>query len=393
MIALKKIHTNRKAGHLAIEMVTRIYVDKFILSLSFFPCNSIVIEKVHVRGDVIMKIRNIARALVITICSSSLVVSANALDTNLSTFDYSIYEPRYVSTEEFFARSPELTADQVESIVKNDPDAVRMNEFDVLISLKTEAINSLAENNISISEENYVELQELAAFDPSDRVEELQQLSDNELKRMGFEEERIDIIRNYSGSVEQLRGLGAECTVSISNEKYNKVGDKRWAKMTLSFLWDGVPFWGRNDCLVMGASSTFHAQRVDDTYCKINYTAYGATGSLDFSQSYHKNSLVISPFLATNSGFYFPESIEKINSNGNGIIYHSKSGYATMAFMSVDDRQVTLSGAHGHAVQNVEAAIGIDFSGKSIGGGVSISLSEETYNVEAIAADPYTFPS
>ena len=149
-----------------------------------------------------MKIRNIARALVITICSSSLVVSANALDTNLSTFDYSIYEPQYVSTEEFFARSPELTADQVESIVKNDPDAVRMNEFDILISLKTEAINSLAENNISISEENYGELQELAAFNPSDRVEELQQLSDNELKRMGFEEARIDIIRNYCGSVE-----------------------------------------------------------------------------------------------------------------------------------------------------------------------------------------------
>ena len=44
-------------------------------------------------------------------------------------------------------------------------------------------------------------------------------------------------------------------------------------------------------------------------------------------------------------------------------------------------------------MKNVEVGIGIDFSGKSIGGGVSISLSEETYNIEAIAADPYTFPS
>lgn len=336
------------------------------------------------------------KKLVSLLCIASIAVgmscpTALAAAIDVSPVSSSIYKPEYVSPEDFFATSPVLTNEQIESIIIHDPNAISINEFDKLMEMKQEAAQYLSDGETDTQEMS--QLERIADFNPEDRVKELQAVSDDELENMGFDQKRISIIRNYTGNAEQLRSLGATVTISFSNQKYSNVGGNRWAKMTTAFSWNGVPFWGYEDCLVMGGGTSFHAQPVADTYCKIYYTANGATGSKDFPETYDKDDLVVSPFVTTNSGFHFPESIEKVSSNGTGIVYHARTGYATMAFMSTDNRQVVLSGAYGHALRKVNIDIGIDYAKENISGGVSISLSEKTYDIVAKAANPYVFAS
>lgn len=329
---------------------------------------------------------NLRRSVITLVCCLSLVVSASAVDTaNAQT----IYTPQKVSEDEFFAPSPELTKEQNQQIIDNAPNVQVVGEFDSLLEKKAEAAALLASDTTDAYAR--AEAQAVLDADPADRVKELQSLSDSELETMGMDDDRIEIIRNFTGSEAELRALQATCSIALYNTKYSKVGNKNWAKMSTSFSWDKAPFWDYKDCIVMGGSSTFSAQPVSDSYCKINYEATSRPELSTIVQTYGKSDLKISPFNVNNSGFSFSQTIAKVI-NGEGVVYRAMWGYATMAFMSSDDHGVTLSGAYGHAKRNVTASLGIDFS-KTAPVGISIGLTEKTYDITADTATPYTFPS
>lgn len=333
-----------------------------------------------------MNCKTFNRFTAIVLCSLSLVASANAVD---ATSVQSIYTPQEVSADEFFSTSPELTKEQVYEIINNDPHVQVVGEFDNILKKKAAAAALLASN--STDAQARAEAETILKSDPANRVRELQSLSDNELELMGLEKDRIDIIRNFTGSEDDLRALQAKCSISLYNTKYSKVGNNRWAKMSTSFSWDKAPFWDRTDCIVMGGSSTFSAQPVDDSFCKINYEATLRPNLSTIVKTYGKSDLKISPFNVNNSGFSFSQTTANVI-NGEGVIYRAMWGYATMAFMSSDNHGVTLSGAYGHAKRNVDISLGINFS-KTATAGVSIGLAEETYDITADTAAPYTFPN
>lgn len=297
---------------------------------------------------------------------------------------------KLVSNEIFFFDEQDYTQEEIHDKISSSKNSVTYNEFDRLIEMKEEAISII--NSADATTEQRATAKHIAEIDPSDRVYELQALSDEQLAKNGFSNERIQIIRNFSGSTAELYGLGANCTVSLEDEAYSIVqSEQRWAKATVYFEWDEPPFWNYNDVLVLGASSTFYPQETSGTKCKIYYSANGVAGSNDFSETYNKNDMEISPFDVNNAGFAFPVAIEEVLSDGTYYNYYSMSGYATIGFMSVDDRQVILSGAHGHAKKNVSLSVGIDF----VSGGLSagISIDDTTYSIEADTLSAYTFSS
>ena len=263
-----------------------------------------------------------------------------------------------------------------------------LNEYENLMSKKRTAEIVLAD--VNSSEEERAAAQEILDFDPAQRVYELQEKSVDELRTMGFSDERVEIIKNFDGDSADLQRLAATVNVYFDNIHYEMVGEERWAWAKMSWLWNELPIYTSYDTAVVAGSSTFTAER-DDSYCKVYYTADGATGSTDFTETYTEEDLVISPMNATNAGFYFPVVIPDTRPDGMTILYYSKSGTAEVGVMSVDDRKVTLSIGYGHATRNVSVSVGISW-GASLGVSAGICLSEETYDVTAKSADSYTFP-
>lgn len=324
--------------------------------------------------------------LISLICVCAMMCSMSALAADFSSSNSA---SREISPEEFFAPEPVYTPEQIHEILVSSPNTVSYNEFDLLIQMKIRAQEVLADD--SSTQVEIQDAQSILAYDPRKRVYEYQQLPDAELAIKGFDEDRIQAIRNFSGEINQLRAIGANCDFDLYNEKYSIVSGKRWASVSAFFEWDMCPFFTSNDAIAIGGNSTFYPQKTDGTTCSIYYKD-NLTESKTILRSYTKNDLQISPFLVTNAGFSFPVAIVQTSSSGTDTAYYSKTGYATMGFMSVDDRQVMLSGAHAHAVRTISASIGIDFS-NSVSVGASLGLNPKSYDLSPDVTTSYVFSS
>lgn len=294
------------------------------------------------------------------------------------------------SPEEFFV--PKYDQFKIENLalLGTASFTVSYNEYDQLMQDKEDARRVLLKRNASSVE--IAAAKEVLDLDPAETIYNLQEKSDTELKTRGLNEEDIARIRNFGGSDAELRAIAATCTVG-GTPKYTRNSSGRWAKITMYFSWNRVPFWNSRDAVVAGANNSFLAQRVADSSCTINYTAYGTNGSSDYTIYYDSNNMVINPFSGgLVQAFSFPFAQDKFSYiTWNDISYYAASGTATMVFKSVDDKQVSISYGHAHAKKNITASLGVSFSSSGASAGLSFGLTDDAYSVVRKACDPYSF--
>lgn len=209
-------------------------------------------------------------------------------------------------------------------------------------------------------------------YDPAEKIYQLQEKPDKELKEMGLSEKQIQIVRNFEGTDAELRAIAANCSVS-GNPKYTKNASGQWAKITFAFSWDKEPVWQMRDALVAQASPGFLPDtKVADIKCNINYKSPTNEVSYEY---FTGNDLKLKSF---SSGCPAGFSFNVMENRHVGLIdcrCFAQSGMATIVFRSIDTHQVQLSYGYAQATMAVSPSIGISFSDKKPSVGLNFMLS------------------
>ena len=243
-----------------------------------------------------------------------------------------------------------------------------INEYDLLLQEKEAARVTLA--NPQSSAEALEEAKSIIKFNPIKEVYTLQAQTDNALRKSGFSDTQIQNIRVFDGTVDTLRGAFANLEISATN-KCTKNASGYWAKVAMSFYWDGSPIVQKRDAMVASASTGFMAEQVADTKAHVNYVA-SYNSSYKKTVNFSGKDMVINPFGNGNIagfGFDFDQGT-----------YYAVSGTAVLVFLSPNTNRVSLSFGYGHASAQITPSVGISFANDGLSVGLSFGLSE-TYKV------------
>ncbi len=163
---------------------------------------------------------------------------------------------------------------------------------------------------------------------------------------------------------------------SLINVTTSKSGNTRKVGADYYFYWDKAPFYTFTDAAIMGASDGYLYTSDSRNKGTATYTAYGATGSRDFTRS-----LSVSAYPNTAHCGYseFAASETRANSSGQDITYYLASGYIHTTFQNTYGiNQVSLHGAYIHTRLNISIYASIDITGTA---GLSISADPDEAEV------------
>ena len=293
----------------------------------------------------------------------------------------------YVTPEEFFAPTTMPTHEEIIATIYDDPNTITVNEYDLILESKAMAEMTLTNRLCTMDER--IDAEEALAFEPTERVYEYQNKTDEELIAFGLDAERISIIRNFQGTENEMRALAASVSIN-SVPKYTVNDGGHWSKVSMTFAWSQVPFWDFNDGILASATGNNLVERVNDTQAVVHYLPLSYPNGYNSQINLSKNSMEINPFSGhLIQGFSFPMTMEKTDFNNNWFIYlvYAASGSATFVFKSLDAQSVGLSYGYAHATKSVTG--GLSFS--SGGLGVSFGLTSTYYDVTSAAHDTYYF--
>lgn len=278
---------------------------------------------------------------------------------------------------QIFDEEPILSHEQLVEKISSDENTISMNEYDLILRQKYEAKMSLSNSNLS--EEERKSAEDIIKFDPIEEINNLKLKTNDELKKMGMSDERIEKIKSFDGSQDNIRAMFANVYLNATN-KCTKNESGYWAKVNMSFYWDDIPLIRDRDVLIASASTGFMAENVADTKASINYVAR-YNSSYKHTDEFTGDDMVINPFGNGNiAGFGF-------NYNKD-LDYNAMSGSATLVFLSPDTNRVSLSCGYGHATITMPS-IGINFSNNGVSIGLNFGLHEK-YEVLSKTFEPQT---
>lgn len=302
----------------------------------------------------------------------SIVMATSILSLNAFAADMKNCE---ISADQVFPEEPMLSHEELVEKISADPNTITINEYDLIMQQKQGAAEVL--ENDSATSEAKAAAASMMELDPVEEIYTLQSQTDSELKSRGINEERIEKIRDFDGSVSATRAVMANLSIDATN-KCTKNASGYWAKVAMSFYWDDLPIVQKRDAMVASASTDFMAVRVADVKAHVNYVS--SVYPSDKKTTYFTNSdLTINPFSdgkIAGFGFEFDDGL-----------YRSMSGTAVFVFKSLTNNYVSLSYGYAHASAQITASLGIDFTSSGMSGGLGFGLSNK-YTVVAAAEDP-----
>ncbi|MGE4548183.1 MAG: hypothetical protein AB7C89_01395 [Intestinibacillus sp.] len=248
-----------------------------------------------------------------------------------------------------------LSTSAIERIIDNSDSKVTANEYDLLVQAKEEAERTL--KNSKSAKADLTKAQEILDYDPAERVQKLQSFSEEELRNLGFSEERIDIIKNFTGTEKELRALSANVTGALSTTT-SRVSGVPWVRATYYFNWDGpIAFDTSYDVAQIGATHDFMFRTVSNNYCTLNYSAYGATGSTDYSKA------ATVQLMPKTQGYIGGASFSATEYK-SGNTYYVRSGSISCSFSNANksSNQSNIEGSYLHSTLIITQSAAINFS-------------------------------
>lgn len=115
------------------------------------------------------------------------------------------------------AAEEEMSKDEFFEYFSSLPGTTTENEYDAFLAEQSQAITRIRNGEAQAGDE------ELAAFDYREYYYDLKELSESELSYLGYDQNRINIIKNFQGSDAEIRRASADVsgTVLIIHSQIN----------------------------------------------------------------------------------------------------------------------------------------------------------------------------
>lgn len=110
-------------------------------------------------------------------------------------------------------------------------------------------------------------------------INTMNKLSNKELTGLGYDNEQINIIRNFDGSENQMIRASAKCTVTRSKSSFTYTTSTKTSKLTVNigFKWSGAPIFRGTDLMAVYNGEQMYY--TSDSYLKISYYPLNSSGA------------------------------------------------------------------------------------------------------------------
>lgn len=184
---------------------------------------------------------------------------------------------------------------------------IYINEYEIIKDLEKESNESLEKRGYSKSQINKIK------NGRNDMIKEIKNranLSDMQLKSMKYNDNQINIIRNFTESDAELAALAAQLTLylTLSNYKFN--GTETTCDVYTSWVWSTYPVTQLNDGVAIAWSGGFNSYSAK-TYINLYYTdvqngnerEFTSKGFADYSPG--SGFYVVFPLTKAEIGIYY----------------------------------------------------------------------------------------
>ena len=227
-----------------------------------------------------------------------------------------------------------------------------INEYDYINSIKN--ANYIQLKNLNLSQ---IDISKIKSIDYKAEILKRKQLDNQILTSMGYSENEIKILKNFSGSEAEMQALAGELyyTSKKDHHYYNSSNKTTYAGYTMRFTWTKTPIMQFSDIIAASWSEGF---LVNKTSSKVLLTYKLRDGS--YYNKKAKNNLELntfsSKFEVSNTVPYTPH-------------YFIKSGKLTLRLYKKGRiKNIACVMKYGHTILNVKPSI-------SISNGISFSFT------------------
>lgn len=290
----------------------------------------------------------LASFLVILMLSSVFSTGATATDMlgvvsavdNIETHeDHSAITGQALDAE-ITAAEEEMSKDEFFEYFSSLPGTTTENEYDAFLAEQSQAITRIRNGEAQAGDE------ELAAFDYREYYYDLKELSESELSYLGYDQNRINIIKNFQGSDAEIRRASADVsgTVLIIHSQIND--NVVTTRVRYRFYVDGVFARKKTDTVLLGNVNGF-------VYNDENTTASGSL-SYKAGNASQEISVDIEPSVAKQTSYQtviapFDYTIYKPLGPDNAYPHYINSGSIYVTFENHNgSRQASFAGAYKH---------------------------------------------
>lgn len=235
------------------------------------------------------------------------------------------------------------------------PGTIITNEYDRYLEEKAGAEERI-DRGVGTLEDR-----ELVEFDYREYYYGLKEKSEEELAKMGYNPERIEIIKNFKGTESEIRLASADVAGTMTIVKVSKKSTNRLdIRVRYDFSVSGVFAIKKTDTILVGNVNEFVYDSDEDTAtCGITYKAGGA------SKTYSKE---VEPTIAKGTSYQtvqapFEYTVYKPLGADSAYPYYISKGHMYVTFQNNDGKnQAIFSGEYKHltitaSVQDLIAAI------------------------------------
>jgi len=183
-----------------------------------------------------------------------------------------------------------------------------VNEYDKFKEIQSKSDEELLKKGYSNED-----LKAIRSIDYKDelkkRVDKEAKLDKDTLKAMGYTEDQIHVIYNYTGEESQVYALSAELWLSTYVLSYSKSSSLSQASLRTDWTWTQRPVWLETDILAAIWSEGMYVQSGSQTFGKANYYY------IDYGTFKKTNSISVTPNLNVGASIKIPMALWETDGN------------------------------------------------------------------------------
>lgn len=225
-----------------------------------------------------------------------------------------------------------------------------VNEYDLLSQMAEESSSALLARGYSLNEVNTIQ-----NLDSEYRahLEQFTDMDSESLRNLGYSDEQILILRNFSGAQSEIKALSAVCYLSLYCDyvTWSSTDNRTNSRLRYSFNWSGVPLVKTTDIVsVRWNDWTLHSHSANVTYAPVS----GSGSNKIINATYVPNN---GP-LAYGSSFRFA-----MTQTDNSYWGKSGTGYFNV-YYNYSKKDMSAYAEYGHSTITCTPSVSIPASGE-----------------------------
>lgn len=238
----------------------------------------------------------------------------------------------------------------------NSSKTIVVNEYSLVKELKTLSDKELKDKGLTEQD-----IKKIKSADFSKYIAELAKLDENDLEAKGYNQKKIEIIKNFKGTEEEMIALAATLTLNTSIFASGASSSFSYVTFDISYNWSSMPFWTLTDYIGIAWSDGFYTD-INNSYLTVTYRWNNG-----LSDDYESYSPIVEPGAGSKFSIGMGAFIE-------GVGCYAKSGSGKVkAYYPGLKRSMEYVVAYGHTIITTAGA------GISMKGAPSISFKGMTY--------------